>query len=59
MCADVTRLQLNVGERERDEIVVEERFLLQSMMNAMKSYSAEESAETLILSRNDVGEPVL
>lgn len=52
-CADLSLLQLNKCERNKDEIVAEELFSLPSERPAVQYYSARERAETLRLSRND------
>lgn len=37
------------GEREKDEILVEKRFALQSVVLAVQVYSSGESTKTLVL----------
>lgn len=54
-CADVSPAQFKEAEREKDEMVEEKQFSLQSALPVVQSYYAKESAERLTLFQNDVG----
>lgn len=54
-CVDLSTFQFEKGKREKEEMVVEERFSLQSRVPAVQGYCAGESTDTLTWFRNEVG----
>lgn len=59
ICADVSLLHLKEGKFEEEDMVVEERYLLQSGMPAIDCFCAEDLTETLTLFWIDVVMQVL
>lgn len=58
-CADICAVHLKTGECEENEIVIEDQLSVRNWMHAVDDTSAEETAGTLTLFRDDCGRELL